>query len=81
MNEGRRRVAGRTGGAVSAKRGCFLFGTRPAHEPERTPEPWPKGDHPEEAAVKKRRRRPPFGFGFGQLEMSMDVDQCQARQG
>jgi len=57
MNEGRKRVAGGSGGAVSDKRGCFLFGTQPAHQPERTPEPWPKGDHPKEAAVERISRR------------------------
>jgi hypothetical protein len=32
-----------------------LFGATPAHEAERSSEPWPKGAHPREAEWKKTR--------------------------
>lgn len=38
-----------SGGAMSDKRGWFLFGAKSAHQPERPPEPRLSGVHPEEA--------------------------------
>src|SRR6185437_10570275 len=49
---------GRVRGAARCVPNAFtvllLFGATPAHEPERLPEPWPKGVHPIEAEWKRR---------------------------